>query len=58
MKQKYWMTSQMEKFEIIAEFNPNEENDTWVEYRNVKTKETYTARKEAFLARFTLYNNQ
>lgn len=38
-------------FIIIAEYCPNEDNDAWVEYENVRTGQRYTARKEAFLAR-------
>ena len=31
---------------------PLVENDQWVEYYNVNTKQTYSCRLEAFLARF------
>jgi triacylglycerol esterase/lipase EstA (alpha/beta hydrolase family) len=42
------------KFRVIAKYNPNEENDPWVQYINEKTKQEYTCRLEAFLARFTV----
>lgn len=44
--------SQGNKFEVIALFNPNEDNDTWIEYKNTKTNQTYTCRFEAFESRF------
>lgn len=37
-------------FEITA--LPLKENDQWVEYFNKNTKQTYSCRLEAFLARF------
>lgn len=40
-------------FELLNTYCPNEESDAWVTYRNVKTKEEYNCRKEAFLSRFT-----
>jgi len=39
--------------ELLREWCPNEEPDTWVEFRNVRTQQVYTCRKEAFLARYT-----
>ena len=41
-----------EEFTILAIWNPNEESDPWVRYRNQDDTE-YTCRLEAFLARFT-----
>lgn len=46
-----WTTADGKEFEIIAEYCPNEENDVWVEYINVKTKQKYNCRKAAFLMR-------
>lgn len=40
------------EFEVIALYNPNEDNDTWVEYKNTITEQTYTCRFEAFESRF------
>ena len=40
-------------FELLNTYNPNEENDPWVTYKNVNTKQEYTCRKEAFLSRFS-----
>ena len=37
-------------FEITA--LPMIEDDQWVEYYNINTKQTYSCRLEAFLARF------
>ena len=39
-------------FRELARYNPNEEDDLWIEYENVDTKQIYTCRLEAFLARF------
>lgn len=39
-------------FKVIAKYNPNEENDPWVQYINEQTKQEYSCRLEAFLARF------
>jgi hypothetical protein len=39
------------EFEIIAEYCPNEEDDVWVEYENIKTLQRYTCRKAALLER-------
>jgi len=47
-----WRTTDKE-FRVIARYCPNEDTDTWIEYENYKTKERYTCRLEAFLARFT-----
>jgi hypothetical protein len=39
--------------EVLREWCPNEEPDTWVEFRNVATQALYSCRKEAFLARYS-----
>jgi triacylglycerol esterase/lipase EstA (alpha/beta hydrolase family) len=41
-------------FRVVAKYNPNEEHDPWVKYINEKTKQEYSCRLEAFLARFTV----
>ena len=38
--------------EVIREWCPNEEPDTWVEFRRIDTQALYTCRKEAFLSRY------
>lgn len=50
---KYWGTPTGRKFELLATYSPNEDNDVWVEYRNTTTGETYTCRMEAFTSRYT-----
>jgi hypothetical protein len=45
-------------FKEIARYNPNEEPDTWIKYENVKTKQEYTCRLEAFLSRFSPLLNE
>jgi hypothetical protein len=40
-------------FEVLAVWNPNEENDPWVRYRNPDLDQEYTCRLAAFLSRFT-----
>jgi hypothetical protein len=40
-------------FKVIAKYNPNEEDDLWVEYVNERTSQKYSCRMEAFLARFS-----
>jgi len=49
---KYYMTAENLEFEVISTYVPNEDNDTWIEYCNTKTKQKYTCRLEAFLSRF------
>lgn len=39
-------------FRVTAIFNPNEENDPWVEYSNTQTGQKFSCRQEAFLSRF------
>jgi hypothetical protein len=41
------------KFDLLAVYCPNEENDPWVKYVNIDTKEEFTCRKEAFEFRFS-----
>jgi hypothetical protein len=46
-----------EEFTVLAIWNPNEENDPWIRYRNQDDSE-FTCRLEAFLTRFTLLPQQ
>ena len=55
---KYWQGSERTVFKEIARYNPNEENDTWIKYENVQTKQEYTCRLEAFLSRFSQLPNE
>jgi hypothetical protein len=50
---KEWQGPNGLVMELVAVFNPNEEDDPWVEFENVNTKQRYTCRQEAFLARYT-----
>jgi hypothetical protein len=45
-------TGSGEVFRERARYNPNEEEDVWIEYENVRTNEIYTCRLEAFASRF------
>jgi hypothetical protein len=47
-----WAGVDMKEFTVLAVYNPNEEQDPWVEYQDQAGKE-YTCRLEAFTARFT-----
>jgi hypothetical protein len=47
-----WISSDHKPFELIAIYNPNEENDPWAQYVNTQTGQEYTCRLEAFQARF------
>ena len=49
---KYYSDAQGNKFEVLALYNPNEDNDTWVEYQNTQTNQKYSCRFEAFESRF------
>jgi hypothetical protein len=40
-------------FKVIAKYNPNEENDPWVKYKNESSGQEYSCRLEAFLSRFS-----
>ena len=44
-----YTTADGKQFVILREWF--EQQDPWVEYVNVQTNQTYTARKEAFLSR-------
>jgi hypothetical protein len=50
---KHYTDSKSELFEVIAVWNPNEETDPWIRYRNIELDQEYTCRLEAFLSRFT-----
>jgi len=50
----HYGNAQGDEFVILRVWNPNEEQDPWVEYENIQTEETYTCRLEAFQERFTL----
>jgi hypothetical protein len=41
-----------EEFTVLAVWNPNEESDPWIRYRNQNDSE-FTCRLEAFLSRFS-----
>lgn len=41
------------RFEVLAVWSPNEENDAWVRYINTASGDDYTCRLESFLSRFT-----
>ena len=50
---KNWTSSDGRKFELLAAYSPNEDNDVWVDYRNVQTGDTYNCRQDAFTSRYT-----
>jgi hypothetical protein len=39
--------------EVLAIWNPNEELDPWVKYRNILTGQEYECRLDAFRTRYT-----
>lgn len=41
-----------QEFTVLAVWNPNEEHDPWIRYRNQDDSE-FTCRLESFLTRFT-----
>ena len=41
-----------EEFTVLAVWNPNEENDPWIRYRNQDDRE-FSCRLEAFLSKFS-----
>lgn len=47
-----WAGNTREVFTVLAIWNPNEQQDPWVQYRNQDDRE-YTCRLEAFECRFT-----
>jgi len=49
---KYWSDSRSQEFEVLAVWNPNEEPDPWVRYRNILEDREHTCRLEAFTSRF------
>ena len=51
-QQAVWTDSYSNRFEVLATYSPNEDNDTWVEYRNMATGQEYCCRLEAFQSRF------
>lgn len=52
-KIRFWTDSHSRRFELLATYSPNEDGDTWAEYRNTVTGETYSCRLEAFTSRFS-----
>lgn len=51
-KIRFWTDSYNRRFEVMGTYSPNEDNDTWIEYRNTTTGDTYNCRLEAFTSRF------
>jgi hypothetical protein len=49
---KWLGSSTREEFTVLAVWNPNEENDPWIKYRNQDDREVF-CRLEAFLSRFS-----
>ena len=49
---RFWGDANGHKFELLATYVPNEDNDPWVEYQNTLTGQAYTCRQEAFESRF------
>jgi len=52
-KQTRYTGTDRREFLVICTWSPNEEPDTWVEYKNKATGQVYTCRLEAFLGRFS-----
>ena len=50
---KYWAATDGTLYEVISTYSPNEDNDTWVEYKNCTTGQEYQCRLEAFQSRFS-----
>jgi len=50
---RHYTGSKGEIFEVLAVWNPTEENDPWVRYRSPDLDKEYTCRLEAFLSRFS-----
>ncbi len=46
-----WTSTSGELFTVNAIYNPNEENDPWVNYTN-EAGDPFSCRAEAFLSRF------
>jgi hypothetical protein len=51
-KIRFWQALDRE-MELVAVWNPNEEQDPWVRYRDTSSQQEYTCRLEAFQSRFT-----
>jgi hypothetical protein len=49
---KYWTGNNGQEFEVLVVWNPNEEPDPWVRYRNILEDREHTCRLEAFTSRF------
>jgi hypothetical protein len=49
-----WTDGKGTIFLLKAIYSPNEEQDPWAEYINIKTTQSYTCRLEAFEHRFSL----
>ena len=49
---KYWTGNNGQEFEVLVVWNPNEEPDPWVRYRNILEDREHTCRLEAFHSRF------
>jgi hypothetical protein len=49
---KYWRDGAGQEFELLAVWNPNEEPDPWVRYRDILEDREYTCRLEAFQTRY------
>lgn len=49
---KYWGDANGQEFELLAIWNPNEEQDPWARYRDILNDREYTCRLEAFESRF------
>jgi hypothetical protein len=50
---KYWSDIRGQEYELLAVWNPNEEQDPWARYRNILEDREYSCRFEAFQSRFT-----
>lgn len=50
--QTVWTTSDGKEFEVTRVYM-DEDGQTWVNYRNLKTHQTYICLRDAFVERFT-----
>jgi hypothetical protein len=50
---RLWAGATGQEFELLAVWNPNEEQDPWVRYRDQQELREFTCRLEAFLSRFS-----
>lgn len=46
-------TNDGKRFDLVDTYCPNGDQDPWVKYVNIETKQEYTCRREAFEYRFT-----